>query len=330
MAALRASFQNVPGACRSPTVAARLNASAAMAASHDLTAVLDAHSMSDASAAALELAPASRAPASTPGFAVRLPCAQLGDLIQINCLNRIRGAFRVSSGQGEGFLFFESGQLVHASCGDQVGLDAVVVMLGWRSGSIEPSELAWPAQSSIGMGADALLLHAAQRQDERARDASQHDATTKVVRRVAHPDEARHDIETVPLAERRSEQSGIALRSPFAFEGSRNVEEVPNAAMPIGRDLGHEALSRLEITRVAPNGKIERLKAGASTDLADTAFFCQRLATLVGEGLGLGPCRALACESSDEGIVVFQGRSIVGARGALADLEFVLAKVGLA
>lgn len=296
--------------------------------------------MSDASAAALELSPASRAPASTPGFAVRLPCAQLGDLIQINCLNRIRGAFRVSSGQGEGLLFFEGGQLVHASCGDQVGLDAVVVMLGWRSGSIEPAELAWPEHSSIGMGADALLLHAAQRQDERARDASQHDATTKVVRRVAHPDEARHETDTLPPAERRSEQSGIALRSPFAFEGRageirspRRVspnDDVPNAGMPIARDWGHEALSRLEITRVAPDGKLERLKAGASTDLADTAFFCQRLATLVGEGLGLGPCRALACESSDEGIVVFQGRSIVGARGALADLEFVLAKVGLA
>src|SRR5262245_2694888 len=136
-----------------------------MAASPDLTAALDAASTSDGSVA-LELGPT-----STPGFAVRLPCAQLGDLIQINCLNRIRGAFRVSSGQGEGLLFFAGGQLVHASCGDQVGLDAVVIMLGWRSGSIEPSELAWPAEASIGMGADALLLHAAQRLDERARDA---------------------------------------------------------------------------------------------------------------------------------------------------------------
>jgi hypothetical protein len=270
-----------------------------MAASHDVTAALDARSTTDASAT-LELAPA-------PGFAVRLPCAQLGDLIQINCLNRIRGAFRVRSSQGEGFLFFDAGQLVHACCGDQVGLDAVVVMLGWRSGSIEPSELAWPAQASIGMGADALLLHAAQRLDERLRDGHQNDATTKVVRRVVHPDDAGGEVETARPAERRSEQSGIALASPFGFEG----------------------LSRLEITRVAADGQIERLKAGASTDLADTAFFCQRLGTLVGEGLGLGPCRALACESTHEGIVVFQGRSIVGARGALADLEFVLAKVGL-
>jgi hypothetical protein len=156
------------------------------------------------------------------------------------------------------------------------------------------------------MGADALLLHAAQRLDERARDAA-YDATTKVVRRVAHPDEALPETETARPDERRSEQSGIALVSPLSFEG----------------------LSRLDITRVSSDGTIERMKAGASTDLADTAFFCHRLASLVGEGLGLGPCRALACESADEGVVVFQGRSIVGARGALADLEFVLAKVGL-
>ena len=102
-------------------------------------------------------------------------------------------------------------------------------------------------------------------------------------------------------------QWGEAFGIPFAFEG----------------------LSRLEITRVACDGTIERMKAGASTDLADTAFFSHRLAAQVGEGLGLGVCRALACESAEEGIVVFQGRSIVGARGALADLQFVLAKVGL-
>jgi hypothetical protein len=274
-----------------------------MAASPDATAVFDAHALSDVPARALELAPA-----STPGFAVRLPCAQLGDLIQINCLNRVRGAFRVSSGQGDGFLFFEGGQLVHAACGDQVGLDAVVIMLGWRSGSIEPLELAWPAQISICLGADALLLHAAQRLDERTRDAGCNDGSTKGARRVGPAEDAlAAAAQPAPHAGWRREESGIAFKSPFGAAG----------------------LSRLEITRVATDGKIERLKEGASTDLADTAFFCQRLATLVGEALGLGPCRALACEGSDEGIVVFQGRSIVGARGQLADLDFVLAKVGL-
>lgn len=272
-----------------------------MAASSDVTAVSAAPSgPHDRTSDAPELAAASQ-----PGFAVRLPCAQLGDLIQINCLNRVRGAFRVSSSQGEGYLFFDGGQLVHAACGDQLGLDAVVIMLGWRGGSIEPFESPWPAESSIGMGADALLLRAAQRLDERERDARAHEATTKVVRRA--PSTAAPAPEVAPGPARRSESSGIALKSP----------------------LGVDALARLEVTRVANDGEIERLPPGASTDLADTAFHCQRLAGLVGEGLGLGPCRALAGESVSEGLVVFQGRSIVGARGRLDDLRFVLAKVGL-
>jgi hypothetical protein len=268
-------------------------------------------------------APASAAdasPESVPGFAIRLPSAQLGDLIQINCLNRIRGAFRVSSSQGEGHLFFDGGLLVHAAHGEHEGLDAVVIMLGWRGGSIEPCALGWPTQSSIGMGADALLLRAAQRLDERTRDDERNraDATTKVVRRVPWPEElattpapktpAPVTLAPVALDASRSEHSGLSLKSDaVAFDG----------------------LSRLEVTRVDAYGNIQGSKPGASTELADTAFYCQRLATLIGEGLGLGPCRALACENAKEGVVVFQGRSIVGARGKRKDLRFVLAKVGL-
>jgi hypothetical protein len=233
-------------------------------------------------------------PEASRGFAITLPSAQLGDLIQINCINRVRGAFRVTSDGGTGQLFFDAGLLVHASCGDQVGLDAVVKMLGWAGGSIEPCALAWPAETSIGMGADALLLHAAQQIDERTQAAlGREDATTKVVRRVTWPSEG------APV-------TGPALEKPMA-----------------------DGLARLEVVSVAPDGNIQRLKAGASPDLADTAFFCQQLASLIGEGLGLGGCRALACENNEQGIVVFKGRAIVGARGSRRDLALVLDKVGL-
>ena len=253
---------------------------------------------------------------AAPGFDIRLPGAQLGDLIQINCHNRIRGSFRVSSGALEGFLFFDAGQLVHAACDARVGLDAMVIMLGWRGGSIEPCALPWPSEPSIGMGADALLLSAAQRLDEQARaeelrahEATQRpDVTTKVVRRVSFPEPAAAPAHaSEPAPERRSDHSGLALRSALSLE----------------------SLSRLEVARVTADGDIQRLKAGASADLADTAFFCNRLASLVGSDLGLGPCRALAAENAREGLVVFTGRSIVGARGARRDLELVLAKVGL-
>jgi hypothetical protein len=47
---------------------------------------------------ALGAAAALDAEGQSHGFAIRLPTAQLADLIQINCLNRVRGAFRVCSG----------------------------------------------------------------------------------------------------------------------------------------------------------------------------------------------------------------------------------------
>src|SRR6187399_2098971 len=114
------------------------------------------------------------------GFAIILPAAHLADLIQINCLNRVRGVFRVSSGPEQGHLFFSGGMLVHADFGeDAVGLDAVVKMLGLRGGSITPCVRTWPQIASIDMGADALLLNAAQRIDEGERGRAE--LTTKVV-----------------------------------------------------------------------------------------------------------------------------------------------------
>lgn len=235
----------------------------------------------------------------TFGFDIRLPSAQLADLIQINCLNRIRGAFRVSSGSSDGLLFFDAGQLVHAVAADREGLEAMVVMLGWRGGNIEPCAVPWPATRSIQMGADALLLTAAQQLDERARR-MQPEVTTKVVRRI--------DLESLASdVARPSESSGAANKSALSLE----------------------CLSRLEVARVAMDGNIEGLRAEAGADLADTAFHARTLGSLIGEGLGLGACRALACAGEQDGMVVFTGRTIVGVRGTLADIRPVRAKVGL-
>lgn len=236
------------------------------------------------------------------GFAIRLPSAQLGDLIQINCMNRVRGAFRVSSEAREGHLFFDQGRLVHAAIGDVTGLDAVISMLGWQGGSVEPCRAAWPKESTIDMGADALLLHAAQRIDEgsQSRQVSE-EATTKVVRRVPWPPEP-----TQP------QNGGASVTTP-----------------PPGASTPPASLLQLQIVQVDVDGTIQQLKAGASKDLADTAFFCQRMASMIGEALGLGECRALSIEGKSEGIVVFKGKSIVGTRGQSADLQFILERVGL-
>lgn len=236
----------------------------------------------------------------TFGFDIRLPSAQLADLIQINCHNRIRGAFRVSSGGNDGLLFFDAGQLVHAVAGDRQGLDAMVVMLGWRGGHIEPCAAPWPATCSIQMGADALLLSAAQQLDERARH-MQPEVTTKVVRRIDLGTSLAHG------AARSGESPGPTSKGALSLE----------------------CLSRLEVARVAADGNIEGLRAADGAELADTAFHARTLGSLIGEGLGLGACRALVCAGERDGMVVFTGRTIVGVRGALVDIQLVQAKVGL-
>jgi hypothetical protein len=240
---------------------------------------------------------------TSQGFAIRLPTAQLADLIQINCLNRVRGVFRVSSGVDEGHLWFAGGQLVHADFDGAIGLDAVVMMLGLRGGSIEPCEQPWPALSTIDMGADALLLSAAQRLDESGERRSDpgRDLTTKVVRR-AHL--APSEEQEFPANDAGPARSSL---SPPASSG-----------------LQHLALAQLSV-----DGTVQKLRGGATAELADTAFYSLQVAGLVGDALGLGACQALAFEGREESIVVFRGRSITGVRGSNADLVFVRAKVGL-
>jgi hypothetical protein len=157
------------------------------------------------------------------------------------------------------------------------------------------------------MGADALLLRAAQRLDETptARESPDH-TTTKVVRRAPWPAELATDAP-----------------APHASDAAGDV--VSGAHAP----RAGQRLVPLQIVQVSFDGTIQQLKAGASADLADTAFFCQRMASVMGETLGLGECRALAFSSKEEGVVVFKARSIVGTRGANADIDFILQRVGL-
>jgi len=268
------------------------------------------------------------------GFAVILPAAHLADLIQINCLNRVRGVFRVSSGLEQGHLFFSGGMLIHADFGDEaVGLDAVVQMLGLRGGSITPCVRTWPQVASIDMGADALLLNAAQRIDEGERGRAE--LTTKVVRRAPPDAGPRPELETIDLepeldADRDPELEPFELFELTSEPVGRAAPAPDRPREPGGLPASEpaERLVRLAVAQLALDGSIQKLTPGANPELADTAFFCQRVAALIGEELGLGECCALSFEAQAEGIVVFQGRNLVATRGKLRDLEFVREKVG--
>lgn len=244
--------------------------------------------------------------ASQRGFIIRTAGAQLPDLIQINCQNRVRGVFRISSTGPDGYLFFDDGVVAYAELGDASGIDAVATMLSLPGGSIEPCVREWPDGERLDLGADALLLRAAQRLDESARDrAAAPEVTTRVVRRVRQSaDDAAHP-------------QGVQETSEiFATPAAERAEQ-------------RRHLAELGVVQLADDGRVLLRKRGADAELADTTFFIHGVGGLVADTLGRGECRAAHLYNAEVGLVVFKGKTIVGVRGAPSALRYVLEKAGL-
>jgi hypothetical protein len=253
--------------------------------------------------------------AASAGFTIRTAGAQLPDLIQINCQNRISGCFRISSEGEDAYLFFEDGHVAYAEHGTRSGLDAVASMLGLRGGVIEPCTRTWPTQGRLDIGADALLLRAAQRLDESTRHGARPpELTTQVVRRV-----------------RPSTPAGVdPLEETLPAEGARppdSARATTGHSEPVRNEL-QRLVSALGIVQLAEDGRVLLLKHGATEELADTAFFVYRMGALIAETLRLEACKAVYLHDEEIGLVVFKGKSVVGARGKVAELGYVLAKAG--
>src|SRR5262245_17045311 len=86
------------------------------------------------------------------GFRASLRGASLPDLVQMECLSRGEGVFRVSSGSRIGYLMFRRGQLVHAVTGALSGDSAALEILKWRQGTFDPCNVTFPEQTSIRSG----------------------------------------------------------------------------------------------------------------------------------------------------------------------------------
>ncbi|MET0412493.1 MAG: DUF4388 domain-containing protein [Polyangiaceae bacterium] len=257
--------------------------------------------------------------AASAGFTIRTAGAQLADLIQINCQNRISGCFRISSEGQDAYLFFDRGHVAFAEHGGNAGLDAVASMLGLRGGVIEPCTRPWPEHARLDIGADALLLMAAQRLDESTHHHGTRlpELTTQVVRRVraSTPVLANFD----PLEE--------TLQTEAAQEVLPSGQDGTQPAQPVRHEL-QRLVSALGVVQLAEDGCVLQLKHGATEELADTAFFVYRMGVLIAETLRLEACKAVYLHDDRIGLVVFKGKSVVGARGNVSELGYVLAKAG--
>lgn len=260
-------------------------------------------------------------PAQGAGFSLHLEGAQLADLIQLSCQNNKRAAFEVVSPLGVARLFFDSGQLVHATCGAEQGLNAVVAMLRWKRGEATRIACDWPSEFTVGMGADSLLLHAAQLEDEGVRrsaappvDCAASEPTTCVVRRF---DPAEHDVARPPP---------LPTLPPMICENASSaVPEFPSAPR-----LPSVQSDPLRVAKVSSNGSVEQRSGGANSELVDRIYYSREVLSALGTTLGIGACRAAHFRGPNQSFLVCLGVSTTGVEGRCEAVHPLSKRLGVA
>jgi hypothetical protein len=210
------------------------------------------------------------------GFRANLNGAALSDLVQLECLNRVSGAFRITSGNAVGYLFFRQGEIIHAVTDQEIGEPAALVIMGWRDGTFEPCKLDLPESPTITMHWQHLLLRAAQIRDEADRS------------------------KLVSFPQKRATPRPPAITRPSA---------PPPAPAP---QVASEPRDMVRLDRagnvLSSQGKVETL--------APSVAYIARMAGLIGEQLGLGPLLAAECQAASSRFLLHVERSgnVVGLR----------------
>jgi hypothetical protein len=203
------------------------------------------------------------------GFRANLTGASLADLVQLECLANSTLAVRVVSGDDTGYLYFQAGQIVHAMSADAVGEAAALEILSWDRGSFEPCTAGFPTRASIEKPWPALLMAAAAAADE--------------ARRHTVVDFPRERTQGTPM-----QKPPIPLSQPPPLPTTSN----PPQSGPTWGGQGIDRAVRLEA-----DGKVVSVR-GDAEELAAITAYAMRLATLVGERLGMEELRAVECVTS--------------------------------
>ncbi len=100
------------------------------------------------------------------GFRGVLRRVGLPDVIQMECLARSSSVLEVSSAQTTGRLFIDTGQIIHAQCGDLVGEEAFNRLLSMSGGQFNLRPFSEPPKRSLSGQWEFLLMEAARKSDE--------------------------------------------------------------------------------------------------------------------------------------------------------------------
>jgi hypothetical protein len=202
------------------------------------------------------------------GFRANLTGASLADLVQMECLANSTLAVRVVSGNDTGYLYFQTGQIVHAMSSDAVGEKAALEILGWDRGSFDPCNAGWPTHATISTPFQVLLMRAATARDEARRS-------------------------TVVDFPRERTQGSPMHKPPISI--SQPPPPPSSGAPQSGTTLGGQGIDRA--VRLDAEGKLLSAR-GDAEELAAVTAYTMRLAQLVGERLGMDDVRAVECVTS--------------------------------
>jgi hypothetical protein len=214
------------------------------------------------------------------------------DLIQLNCQSGARARLTVQPETGGPIVvYFEGGDIVHATWGDVQGAEAIYALLSWESGAFETQADAPAPARTITLPWTALMMEGMRRVDERRAAQSIHE-TEPIKEQQAMSGETRRDrlAKTLRnLIDTSGDVSGVAVVSrdglimaadlPSTVEQAR-VGAVAAAILSLsGRSVGQ--LKRGELTQTTIQGSegyIVITQAGPNAVLV----------ALTGQGVNLG------------------------------------------
>ncbi|NTV13318.1 MAG: response regulator [Desulfobulbaceae bacterium] len=102
----------------------------------------------------------------TGQFRGMLSGISLSDVIQIKCMSGVTAALRVSAGERQGIIFFQSGEIIHALCNELDGEEAFYEIISFAQGHLDTVNLTDLPERTICKPYVALLMEGSRRQDE--------------------------------------------------------------------------------------------------------------------------------------------------------------------
>lgn len=101
------------------------------------------------------------------GFQGRVVGLQLTDVIQMNCLGRLTTALTITRDGEKGTIYLREGEIIHAECGNQKGIEAFFYILSWPEGEFVSNVGVTPPFQTIYQNWEHLLIEAMRRNDEK-------------------------------------------------------------------------------------------------------------------------------------------------------------------